>query len=217
MEDGRGGERGAAGVEHAALVLLMALVAGAAVALVALGRGEGSSSLASTIAFKQRCAVRYPDPCWQDPLTEAYGRSVAGAVRSLAPVPEAMAGPEGWGLVGVDFRTCRQASCATPLPGSAGLHLTASNRRTTAFTSVGDAGGGGVTIDYWVYRPTIGWELVERYVDAGELPGYAGTPLLESADPVLVPLETLLGRDDARFPPGEEPPWRDEVESRWGR
>ena len=41
-------------------------------------------------------------------------------------------------------------------------------------------------------------------------------PLLESADPVLVPLETLLGRDDARFAGGEEPPWRGQVESRWG-
>lgn len=217
MVERSGGERGAASVEHAALVLLVALAAGAAVALVALGREEGSGSLAATIAFKQRCAVRYPDPCWQDGLTEAYGREVAGAVRALAPAPEVRTGPDGVGLVGVDYRHCRQPSCATPLPGSAGLHLTASNRRTTAFTSVWDAGAGGVAIDYWVYRPTIGWERVERYVDADELPGYATTPLLESADPVLVPLETLLGRDDARFPASEEPPWRGKVESRWGR
>ena len=33
---------------------------------------------------------------------------------------------------------------------------------------------------------------------------------------MLVPLETLLGRDDARFAAGEEPPWRGKVESTWG-
>jgi hypothetical protein len=41
-------------------------------------------------------------------------------------------------------------------------------------------------------------------------------PLLETSDPVLVPLETLLGRDDARFAASEEPPWRGQVESAWG-
>jgi len=212
----RRGERGAASVEHAAVVLLMALVAGAVIALFAVGREDGSSSLASALAFKQRCAVRFPDPCWQDPLSEPYGRDLAGAVRALAPAPAAKLGPGGIGVVGVDYRHCRQVSCSTPLPGTAGLHLTASNRRTTAFTSIGEAGAGGVSIDYWIYRPTIGWERITRYVDAGELTGYARTPLLESADPVLVPLETLLGRDDAEFPTGEEPPWRGKVESRWG-
>lgn len=209
-------ERGAASVEHAALVLLMALVACAVVALFTVGRGGDDASLASAIAFKQRCAVRYPDPCWQDPLSEPYGRGLAGAVRALAPAPEARLGPDGVGLVGVDYRRCRQVSCATPVPGAAGLHLTASNRRTTAFTSVREGEGGGIEIDYWIYRPTIGWELIEEHVDGGDLDGYERTPLLESADPVLVPLETLLGRDDAEFTAGEEPPWRGKVESRWG-
>ena len=87
---------------------LMALVAIAVTALVT-GRGPGSdTSLASQIAFKQRCAVRYPDPCWRDPLTEAYGRGLAGAIRALAPAPLAQDG-----LVGVDYRRCRQVSCAT--------------------------------------------------------------------------------------------------------
>jgi len=216
MANARAGERGAASVEHAALVLLMALAACAVVALVLGGRGE-PSSLASSIASKQRCAARYPEPCWQDPLSEAYGRDVAGAVRALAPAPEAKLGPGGQALVGVDYRRCRQASCAVPGPDAA--HLTASNRRTTAFTSITDArrAGGGVVIDYWVYRPTLGWELIRREVAAEELAMYARAPLLEDADPVLVPLETLLGRDDARFSPDEEPPWRGKVESRWGK
>ena len=67
------------------------------------------------------------------------------------------------------------------------------------------------------YPPTIGWERISRTLAAGEIAAYAATPLLDSADPALVPLETLLGRDDARFRAGEEPPWRGQVESRWGR
>ena len=208
-------ERGSASVEHAALAVLAALVAGAVVALVAIGAERHDGSLAAAIAFKQRCAVRYPDPCWQDPLAEAYGRAVAGAVRALAPAPEARLGPGGIGLVGVDYRRCRQASCAVP----ASERLTTANRRTTAFTSIRDdrRGSGTVTIDYWIYRPTIGWERISRTIDSAGIAAYEDTPLLDSASPALVPLETLLGRDDARFAAGEEPPWRGQIESRWGR
>ena len=130
-------------------------------------------------------------------------------MRALAPAPRAVGG-----LVGVDYRRCRQASCA--VPGSPPAHLTASNRRTTAFTCVREGATGSIEIDYWIYRPTIGWEQVSELVDSADVARYAKTPLLESADPALVPLETLLGRDDARFPAGEEPPWRGQVESRWG-
>ena len=214
MREGLRGHRGAASVEHAALVLLMALVA-VAVLAVLLARPPEDNSLAAAIARKQRCAVRHPDPCWQDALTEAYGRDLAGAVRALAPAPEVRSGPDGSGLLGVDYRRCRRASCATPGPGG-DLHLTASNRRSTAFTHV-RRGSGWVAIDYWVYRPTIGWELITRRVSSAEAEAYAKTPLPTSADPVLVPLETLLGRDDARFEAGEEPPWRGRVESLWGR
>jgi hypothetical protein len=209
------GERGSASIEHAALVLLAALVACAVVALVAIGPERQDGSLAAAIAFKQRCAVRYPDPCWQDPLTEAYGRELAGAVRALAPPPAARIGPGGAGLVGVDYRRCRQVSCAVAVSD----RLTTANRRTTAFTSVRDdrPTGGPVTIDYWIYRPTIGWERISRTLAAADVAAYARTPLLDSADPALVPLETLLGRDDAAFRAGEEPPWRNRIESRWGR
>jgi hypothetical protein len=192
----------------------MALAATAVLALL-LAKPPEDNSLAAAIAFKQRCAVRHPDPCWQDPLTEAYGREVAGAVRALAPPPEVRANADGIGLVGVDYRRCRQVSCATPGPGG-DLHLTPSNRRTTAFTHVRRTTG-AIAIDYWIYRPTIGWEKVARTLTTDELDSYAHTPLLESADPALVPLETLLGRDDAGFPAGQEPPWRGKVESLWGQ
>ena len=74
--------------------------------------GSASAAPSGEAVFKQRCAVRYPDPCWQDPLTEAYGRELAGAIRALAPPPESRLGPGGESIVGVDYRRCRQASCA---------------------------------------------------------------------------------------------------------
>ncbi len=113
----------------------------------------------------------------------------------------------------VDFRYCRSASCATPIPGS--TRLTASNRRTTAFVSVEDGrrAGGEVVISYWLYRPTIGWDREVRRATSAEVAALASTPLLETQDPKLVPLETLHGRNHIDFPAGEEPPWRWRVES----
>jgi hypothetical protein len=218
MEPGppRNAERGSATVEHAALVLLAAVVAISAVAGARLLGAEGHTpKLASALLRKQRCAVRYPRPCWQDPLTEAYGRRLAGAVRALAPAPAKVGG-----LVGVDYRRCRHARCAIPAPGAAGSHLTISNRRTVAYSALRPpraAGAAGASIEFWIYRPTIGWELRRREVTETEIRALAGTPLGEDADPRVIPLETLLGRDQARFRPGEEPPWRGTVESRWGR
>jgi hypothetical protein len=115
--------------------------------------------------------------------------------------------------VPVDFRYCRSASCATPVPGS--TRLTASNRRTTAFVSVDDQrrSTGLAVITYWLYRPTIGWGRSVRRASSAEVAELASTPLLESQDPKLVPLETLHGRNHIGFAPGEEPPWRWRVES----
>jgi hypothetical protein len=48
-------------------------------------------------------------------------------------------------------------------------------------------------------RPTAG---------AAEIDAAADLRLSLEDDPVLVPPETLPGRDHYRFPPGEEPPWR---------
>jgi hypothetical protein len=213
MDAGRISERGSGTVEHAALVVLAAVVAIAGVAGARLLASDPHTpELASALLRKQRCAVRYPDPCWQDPLTEAYGRPLAGAVRGLAPPPATLEG-----LVGVDYRSCRQARCATPLPGTAGLRLTISNRRTATFVAVREVRAAAAEIDYWIYRPTLGWQLLTETATADQIRALAGTPLLDDADPKLIPLELLLGRDEARFPPNEEPPWRGTVDSRWGR
>jgi len=68
-----------------------------------------------------------------------------------------------------------------------------------------------------LYLPTIGWELVRRRLDDASVEALAATALEEDADPRLMPLETLLGRDQADFPPSEVPPWRGKIESRWGQ
>jgi hypothetical protein len=85
----------------------------------------------------------------------------------------------------------------------------------TEFVSVDDRRRslGTVRISYWLYRPTLGWEEVVRLASSAEVDRLAPTPLLQSAVPALVALETLDGRDQFEFAPGEQPPWRWRVES----
>jgi hypothetical protein len=201
-------EHGAASVEHVGLVMLVALLLLAAISAVAAGPPEqGGRELGATIARKLRCAPRLPGPCWRDPLTEAYGRPVAGAVRALAPQALAIVAPSGPGLMPVDFRYCRRESCAVP---GERPDLTQSNRRVTAFTSVVDRrrAGGLVEITYWLYRPGLGWTRAVRHAGAADVARHASTPLLETANPRLVPLETLPGRNHYTFPVAERPPWQ---------
>jgi hypothetical protein len=204
-------EHGAASVEHVGLVMLVALLLLAAISALAAGPPvERGRELGATIARKLRCAPRLPGPCWRDPLTEAYGRPVAGVVRALAPQPLAVAAPSGLALMSVDFRYCRRESCAVP---GERPDLTQSNRRVTAFTSVVDRrrAGGQVEITYWLYRPGIGWARVTRRASAADVARHASTPLLETANPRLVPIETLPGRNHYAFPASEQPPWQWQV------
>ena len=206
-------QSGAATVEHAGLTLLIALLAIAAIAALASGSEEAGRDLGSTLARKIRCAAVGPGPCWRDPLTEAYGRPLAGAVRALAPAPLTRPGASGAPLLPVDFRRCRSESCAIPgeRPG-----LTASNRRVTDFVAVDDrrSAGGPAEITYWLYRPTLTWERIVRRASSAEVARLASTPLLESDVPVLVALETLPGANHYHFAAPEEPPWRWEIDRR---
>lgn len=205
-------DRGAASVESVALAALIALLVAAVAAAAIAGPLDAGRELGSTLARKIRCSIEAPGPCWRDPLTVAYGRPLAGLVRASAPAPAPRRGPFGAGLVPVDFRTCRSQSCATYTGSS---RLTASNRRITAFVSVRDrrATRGSVAISYWLYRPALGWERIGRVASSADVTAAADTPLLETQDPALVPLETLAGRNHFDFAAGEEPPWRWRVES----
>jgi len=193
----------------------MALLLTAAIAAISSGPLDAGRDLGSTLGRKIRCAARGPGPCWQDPLTEAYGRPLGGLVRALAPAPAALPSPGSEEVLPVDFRYCRRPSCARP--GEDSPKLTASNRRTTAFVSIDDRrrSDGTVTVVYWEYRPTLSWRRIAREATGEDIERDAKTPLLDSDVPVLVPLETLDGRNHYRFPGAEEPPWRWRVEGRY--
>ena len=214
MRHGEDRERGSASVEQAGLAALVALLLLTGIAAVAAG-GEidAGRRLAGTIGKRLACGPRLPDACAHHPLVPAYGWPLARAARALAPAPASRPGPSGLPLAPVDFRRCRRESCAV----AAGPHLTASGRRTTAFTEVVDrrASLGWVELVYWLYRPTLGWERLVRRAGPDEIAAAAGVEVLLSDDPALVPLETLPGRNHYEFPPGERPPWQWHVSGRY--
>lgn len=207
-------ERGSASVEQAGLAALVALLLLAGVAAVASGgKVDAARSLAGAIGRKLRCAPHLPDACRHHPLVTAYGWPLARLARALAPAPTAMPGPSGLPLMPVDFRRCRSASCAV----AAGPHLTASRRRTTAFTELIDRrqATGLVEVVFWLYRPTIGWERQVRRATQADVDAAAETEVLAEDDPALVPLETLPGRNHYRFPASEQPPWQWRIGGRY--
>ncbi|MBS1879291.1 MAG: hypothetical protein JST31_07250 [Actinobacteria bacterium] len=209
-----GPERGSASVEQAGLAALVALLLCAAIAAIAAGgEVEAGRGLAAELGRRITCGPRLPDACRHHPLVPAYGWPLARLVRALAPAPAALPGPAGLPLVPVDFRRCRRESCAV----AAGPHLTTSNRRTTAFTELRDRRPevGAVEITYWLYRPGLGWEAVRRRATAADVAAAAGTEILASDDPALIPLETLPGRNHYEFSGAEAPPWQWHVEPRY--
>jgi hypothetical protein len=154
------------------------------------------------LARRIACSGRYPVLCGRNPLALAYGFPLGKLVRYLAPEPNVVGGK-----LPVDFRYCRQASCAAP-GGQPGL--TASGRRVTEFVSVEDqrSAGGPVRVAYWLYRPGQRWERVDREAGSAEIAAASEIRLNIEDDPALVPLETVPGRDHYRFPRGEQPAWQ---------
>lgn len=209
----RQAERGTSTVEQAGLAALIALLLLVGIAAVAAdGEIDGGRGLAGTISRRIACAPRLPGPCRRHPLVSAYGWPLARLARALAPPPLARRGPSGLGLVPVDFRRCRRESCAVPRPGAS--ELTASGRRATAFTEIVDRRGslGWVELNYWLYRPGLGWESVVQRAGHTQVEAASQVRVLLKDVPALVPLETLPGRDHYEFPPRERPPWQWQVE-----
>ncbi len=214
MRNGRERERGSASVEQASLVAMIALLLLAAIAAVAAGGEVGAGrGLAGAISRRIACAPHLPDACRHHPLVPAYGWPLARLARALAPAPEGRPGRSGLPLVPVDFRRCRRESCAI----AAGPHLTASRRRTTAFTQLLDRrrSRGWVELIYWLYRPGLGWERIVRRAGQAQIEAANGVRVLQRDDPALVPLETLPGRDHYEFPPAERPPWQGQIHPRY--
>jgi hypothetical protein len=200
-------ERGSASVEQAGLTALVGLLLIAVIAAVASSDEiDAGRQLAGVLGRRLTCAPRLPDACRHHALVPAYGWPLARLARALAPGPEAIPGPSGLPLMPVDFRRCRSASCAV----AAGPHLTASARRTTAFTELIDrrSSEGWVEIVYWLYRPTLGWQRLSRRATDADVAAASGVEVLARDDPALVPLETLPGRNHYEFPASERPPWQ---------
>ncbi|MDX6625274.1 MAG: hypothetical protein QOE56_263 [Solirubrobacterales bacterium] len=207
-------QRGTASVESAGLAALVALLLIAAVAAVSAGgEVDAGRGLAGTIARRLACGPQLPDACRHHPLVPAYGWPLARLARAMAPAPAALPGPSGLPLVPVDFRRCRRESCAV----AAGPHLTASGRRTTAFTEIVDRrdSSGWVEVVYWLYRPGLPWQRIARRASEADVEAAAGTRVLAGDDPSLVPLETLPGRNHYAFPADETPPWQWHVGGRY--
>jgi len=199
----RTGSRGAASVEYLGLAGMIGLLIVVAIAaLIASPPTRGDRELGEMLARRIACPPRYPVPCGRNPLALAYGFPLGKLARFLAPAPAVSAGE-----VPVDFRYCRQASCAAPGTDSG---LTASGRRVTEFVSVDDLrrAGGPVRLTYWLYRPGRRWERISRSAWAADIEAAAGLRLSLEDDPALVPLETLPGRDHYSFPAVERPPWQ---------
>jgi hypothetical protein len=198
---------GSASVEYVALAgAIGLLIVLALAALIASPPRRADRELGEMLARRIACTPRYPVPCGRNPLALAYGFPVGKLVRSLAPTPAAKDGE-----LPVDFRYCRQPSCAVPGPQAG---LTSGGRRVTEFTSVEDhRANTRLRITYWLYRPGLGWERITRTAGPVEIAAAAGITLSLEDDPALVPLETLPGRDHYLFPPGEQPPWRWKLQS----
>lgn len=215
-EGSNGSTAGSATAEQVGLLLLVCLAVGGALFALpgSLGHDTGRG-LATRIANRIACGPLEPGPCRRHPAVEAYGPSIAAALRAFAPVDLVRTDGQGRSLLPVDYRRCRIPSCAEVDPARPRLDLTLSNRRTTLFTEASRSGG-MADLTWWAWRPGIGWEAARRTIGSSELAAVRGTPVRRSDSPLLVPLEALDGRNHARFGPGERPPWQWTVPSDHG-
>jgi len=201
--------RGAASVEYLGLAGMIGLAVVVAIAaLIASPPTRGDRELGEMLARRIACPPRYPVPCGRNPLALAYGFSRGKLARYLAPAPAILGG-----VLPVDFRYCRQASCAV---AGTKRGLTSSGRRITEFVSMQDLRRPGVPlrITYWLYRPGRRWQPIARTAGSAELAAASGLRLHLEDVPALVPLETLPGRDHYTFSPLERPPWQWSLPSR---
>src|SRR3954454_19258314 len=141
-------ETGQATSEWTAVLLLVALVLGAAVAFVPAVDGR---SFGSYLAHAIVCAVRGGCGAGGAALATAYGASDAACVRRFAPN---IVYEPGTHTLPVDFRRCRSHHCSDA-PDDPTLDVSRSGRTgtpATAFTHVVHRGG-ETFLQYWFYYP----------------------------------------------------------------
>jgi hypothetical protein len=142
------GDRGQAGVEFVALLLLACLALGALGAGV--GRAVDGRAVGGFLARHVVCAVTERCDRDQQKLVEAYGERTAARVRALAPN---LVYERGERELPVDWRSCRRVACATaPDDPTLDAHRSDTGRRATAFTRV-IRRNGRLYVSYWLYYP----------------------------------------------------------------
>ena len=210
---GGAGTGGSASVEQIGLILLLGLAITAVALILTVEQGPFSErGLANRLANRIACGPALPGSCRSHPVRAAYGPAAGRALRYFAPAPRPVRDRLGRDLLPVDFRYCRTPGCAIPDPGRPEFDLTRSNRRTTMFTEVARTSA-GLRLTWWLYRPGMAWEAIQREVSAADLAAAADTRLSLEDSPRLVPLEALDGRNHTRFGSGERPPWQWNVAS----
>src|SRR4051812_46741721 len=168
-------ERGQATVEWTAVVLLVALVLGAAIAVVPVIDGR---SFGAWVGQRILCALRGDGcPTSHDALVFAYEEADAELVRRYAPN---IVYEPGTYTLPVDFRRCQSHECSDA-PDDPSLDTARSNDGTPAavFTHVVHRGG-ETFIQYWFYYPdsTTTWAGAAAawrnspLALAGEYPGF---------------------------------------------
>ena len=141
-------ESGQATVEWVAVVLVVALVLGGA---LALGPRIDGRSFGGFLAHRLVCAVRL-GACRDGhaELAAAYGARDGALVREHAPN---VVYEPGERQLPVDFRRCRSRRCSdATLDRDADVHRSDSGERATVFTRVVRRGG-RTYIQYWLYYP----------------------------------------------------------------
>lgn len=144
-----GREAGQATVEWTGLVLLMALLFGAAAVVLPPIAGTG---LARAVLHAITCAARGGCDDGGLSLEAAYGTELAGAVRRYAPnvVYERRSAE-----LPIDFRECRALDCSNGRDDPHAIDRSSAGLPVTAFTRVIDkrASGGSLYVQYWFYYP----------------------------------------------------------------
>lgn len=167
-------EDGQASAEYAGLVLLLATIL--ALILTVAGPALPGGALARAVASKVVCAVKSAGPCGEraaelaarpSATERAYGAELAAIVTEHAPTIW-FEGDE-FASLPVDYRECRQRSCADTISHGSIQH-TQAGLEPTVFTHVVDcrdptvaaaAGGydcsgkraGRIYLQYWLYYP----------------------------------------------------------------